>query len=319
MLIDRSHKRWFVFTLVATLVSAAYYIFYSHQAHQNGGQGPSGSSWTGLVYGILGFGLMIFCGLLGARRKVRVWRLGRAETWLRAHIWLGLLSFPLIYFHAGLSFGNHLTLWLMILFTIVLFSGIVGVILQNLIPRMLLLRVQAETTFEQIPHVIEMLRTEADKLISSVCGPLTNESPTSEEHSLPGGGARASVKMDGAVQGKVVKSKGKASGPLEGSAPLKTFYLGEVQPFLQLNIAPNNRLGTGRSALALFTHTRTLLPETLHETLKDLESVCEERRQLALQARMHFWLHCWEFIHVPLSYALLVMSTVHAIVATVKY
>lgn len=318
MLIDRTHKGWITATIVLLVMAGGYYGYYHHQSYLSGGNGPTGGTWTGLVYGIIGFALMIFCGLLGLRRKVRVWRIGRAESWLRAHIWLGLLSFPIILFHSGLSFGNHLTLWLMILFSIVMVSGIVGLILQNVVPKMMVTRVQAESTYEQIPHVIGVLKNEADQMVSKVCGPLGNE-VQSDEQKLPGEAGHASVKKDGAVQGKVVKAKGKSTGPLEGSGPLKTFYLAEVQPFLGENFQTGSKLATPRSSLALFEHTRALIPEPLHETLKDLESVCDERRQLALQERLHFWLHSWEFIHVPLSYALLAMSLVHAIVATFNY
>ena len=318
MLIDRSHKGWALFTIVALVASAAYYAVYHHQSYSSGNMtGPSGGSWTGLTYGIVGFALMIFCGLLGIRRRVRIWKIGKGQAWLRAHIWLGLLAFPLILFHAGLKFGNYLTLWMMILFTIVLVSGIVGVLLQNILPRALLVRVQAETTFEQIPHVIDVLRTEADQIVASVCGPLGTEKPGQELQTTST--SVATMKRDGAVQGKVVKSKSRPVTVLEGSAPLKTFYLSEVQPFLYPAFKNESRLAVQRSAIALFSHTRTLVPDTLHETLKDLESVCEERRQLALQVRLHYWLHVWEFVHVPLSYALLAMSVVHAIVATVKY
>ena len=34
-----------------------------------------------------------------------------------------------------------------------------------------------------------------------------------------------------AVQGKVVRSQSKPAGPIEGSEPLKSFYLAEVRPF----------------------------------------------------------------------------------------
>lgn len=318
MLIDRSHKKWAVFTLVALAAATGYYCLYKQQSENSPPMtGPSGGSWTGLTYGIIGFSLMIFCGLLGIRRKVRVWKIGKGQSWLRAHIWLGLLAFPLILFHAGMKFGHGLSLWMMIFFTIVLVSGLVGVLLQNILPRTMLLRVQAETTFEQIPHVVNVLRNEADSMVASVCGALGNEQPASEQ--LPGGASHAVMKKDGAVQGKVVKSKNKPVALLEGAAPLKNFYLSEVQPFLHNDFKGESRLTVQRSAVALFAHTKTLIPAPLHETLKDLESVCEERRQLMLQVRLHYWLHIWEYIHVPLSYALLVMSAVHAVIATLKY
>ncbi len=327
MLIDSSHKRWATFTIIALALASGYFAFYyQHSYAEPGGNGPTGASWPGLAYGIIGFAMMIFCGLLGIRRRVRIWRLGKGQAWLRAHIWLGLLAFPLILFHSGLRFGHGpamLSFWLMVLFSIVLVSGIVGVLLQNILPRSLLLRVQAETTFEQIPLVINALRFEADGLVRQVCGPLGNEKPgdEAEDQASMTGGMTSTTKKEGAVQGKVMKSRNK--GPMmqlmEGSAPLKAFYLNEVQPFLHTEITVGSKLATQRSAVALFQHTRTLLPDPLHETLRDLESVCDERRQLALQSRLHFWLHSWEYLHVPLSYALLALSVVHAIVASVKY
>lgn len=305
-----------MFTITAFVLATGYFGYYFHRVHQPGGAGWSSQSWTGLGYGIAGFAMMIFCGLLGVRRSVRIWRLGRGQSWLRAHIWLGLLAFPLIYYHAGMRFGHNLTLVLMILFAIVLVSGIFGVVMQNVLPRAMLTRIQAETSYEQIPHIIDVLRKEADGLVANVCGPLGNE-PAVAEAVLPGGGAH--VKREGAVQGKVVRTRGTPIGPQEGSGPLKSFYLAEVQPFLHTEMALDHKLATSRSAIAVFEHARTLVPDPLHDTLKDLESVCEERRQLALQVRLHHWLHVWEFVHVPISYALLVLSAVHAVVATLKY
>jgi hypothetical protein len=316
-----------LFTFVALAIATAYFAMYYHQSYaEPGGNGPNGKTFTGLTYGIVGFSLMIFCGLLGIRRKVRIWRLGKGQGWLRAHIWLGLLAFPLIVFHAGLRFGygpSMLSWWLMVIFSLVLVSGIFGVILQQIIPRSLLTRVQAETTFEQIPFVVGALRDEADSLMRHVCGPLGNEKPGEQEEADAAltGAMHATVRKEGAVQGKVMRSKNKSmvSELIEGSGPLKSFYLTEVQPFLGPVFLGKSRLATQRSAIALFQHTRTLLPDALHEALRDLESVCEERRQLALQSRLHFWLHSWEYVHIPLSYALLAMSVVHAIVASVKY
>ena len=53
----------------------------------------------------------------------------------------------------------------------------------------------------------------------------------------------------------------------------------------------------------------------LHESVAELESICEERRQLADQKRLHHWLHGWLLIHVPLSLALLLLGAVHAVIA----
>src|SRR6266849_176175 len=94
-------------------------------------QGPSGGSGLGLTYGIVGFSFMLFAGLLGLRKTFPVWRVGRAQSWMRGHLWLGFLSFPLILFHGGFRFGGPLTRTLMWLLIFVFASGVLGAALQH--------------------------------------------------------------------------------------------------------------------------------------------------------------------------------------------
>ncbi|MCA1651405.1 MAG: hypothetical protein LC753_14385, partial [Acidobacteria bacterium] len=98
MLIDRTHRSWAVASAAILVASTVLYVPYATRA-----EAPSGGSWLGLAYGVAGFAMMVFAGLLAARKKVPVWRLGRAQTWMRGHLWLGLLSLPLIVFHAGFT------------------------------------------------------------------------------------------------------------------------------------------------------------------------------------------------------------------------
>ena len=171
MLIDRSHRPWIAASVLILLLATAIYVPYSRNALN----GPSGGSWEGLGFGIVGFAFMLFAGLLGLRRKVPTWRVGRATLWMRAHIWLGLLSFPLILFHGGFGFGGPLTLVLMILFIIVFVSGVVGLLLQQALPRLMLTRLPLETVYEQVDSVVVQLLAESDALIAAACGALPVE------------------------------------------------------------------------------------------------------------------------------------------------
>src|SRR4029453_18985064 len=85
----------------------------------------------GLAYGIAGFGAMAIVTLLSLRKKFPIWRIGRTQSWMRAHLWLGALSLPLILLHAGLLFGHGLTSVLMWLFAAVYVSGFVGAFLPH--------------------------------------------------------------------------------------------------------------------------------------------------------------------------------------------
>src|SRR5277367_6923385 len=127
MRIDRSHRPWMIASLIALAVGALSYLLYSVQSPG----GPRGGSTMGLTFGIAGYTLMLFAGFLGARKKVPVLRIGRAATWMRGHLWLGLLSFPLILFHSGFAWRGPLTALLMLLMVIVIVSGLVGAALQH--------------------------------------------------------------------------------------------------------------------------------------------------------------------------------------------
>ena len=98
MRIDRTHRSWFIASLVILGASLALFAVYRVPA----GNGSMGGTAAGLAFGSAGFAFMIFAALLGARKRVPVYRFGRAQTWMRGHLWLGLLSLPLILLTMGL-------------------------------------------------------------------------------------------------------------------------------------------------------------------------------------------------------------------------
>ena len=56
------------------------------------------------------------------------------------------------------------------------------------------------------------------------------------------------------------------------------------------------------------------LPPNLHPAIDELENICEEKRELDQQNTMHKALHGWLLIrHVPLSYAVLLLGALHAV------
>lgn len=284
MLLDARHKRWLGATVVLVAAAAAVYVPY----HLRAPNGPSGGSVVGIAFGLAALAIMVFEGLLGARRRVPSWRVGRPETWMRGHLWLGFLTVPLVFFHAGFRLGGALAVVLVVLLVIVTLSGVLGIILQQILPRVMTIRVPMETIYEQIANVRLNMVAEADRLVTSVAGSLQT----------------AGVPSTGTAE-----APSKLIQPLVGFEPLRDFYVGRVRPFLS-----RERLGKSveDTSPAAFTAVRMLVPPPLHETLRDLEGMCEERRQLASQARLHRWLHGWLLIHIPLSYALLLLSLVHA-------
>jgi hypothetical protein len=307
MLIDRTHRSWILGCSIALLVATAIYIPYARSTLHR----PTGGSALGLTYCIAGFALMIFAGLLGARRQVPMWRLGRAATWLRGHIWLGLLSFPLIVFHGGFHFGGALTFTLMVLFIVVVLSGVLGVLLQQMLPRLMLTRVPLETVYEQIDPIVEQLRGEADELVAAAAGPLPVNTGRPAEVRRAGGGADERMGQPRSSP----RAAPVALAPTPESNLLRDAYLRDIRPFLDPAHRRDGVIDTAAKSTTLFRELRTALPPVLHETVAELESICDERRQLADQKRLHHWLHGWLLVHVPLSLALLLLSAAHAVIA----
>ena len=135
---------------------------------------PLGGDTLGLWYGVAGSALMIFAGLLAVHRRVPSWWWIRPrQTWLRGHIWLGLLSVPVIWCHSGFAIGGPLTLALWVVFGIVILSGVYGLVLQHILPRLIMTRVACEAPYEQIPHLCNKMRVRADEVLTRPDGSTT--------------------------------------------------------------------------------------------------------------------------------------------------
>ena len=303
MLLDRStwplHRPWLIGCTLALAGSIAWFVIASIDAVD----WPGGNSIPGFTFGVAGAFIIIFEFLLYFRKKVRAWAIGSARAWLRAHIWLGLLCLPLLILHSGLRFGGTLTTVLMVLLILVVVSGVWGVLLQNLLPRTVIGGVSSDTTYAAMDALADQLLVEAEQLISATCGKTVGAET-----------GREAVGPMIVVGPRVVRSRAPAAPILETEA-LAAFYLEEVLPFLRGNDSP---LAHSNRAAVLFASVKTQVPPAAHYVVDALESVCNQRRHWDRQARVHFWLHNWLWVHYPLSVALLVLMLAHIVVA-LKY
>ncbi len=183
MRMDKTQRGWALASLAIVALSAFVYVLSVFKAPQ----GPRSGSVIGLTFGVIGFAFMIFAALLGARKRVPTWRVGRAKAWMRGHLWLGFLALPMILFHGGFHFGGTLTRVLMWLLIITVLSGVLGAALQHYIPRVMTTDVPLETIYDEIGRVRTLLREEADRAIQSICGNLGLSKTSSEEAQRAGG------------------------------------------------------------------------------------------------------------------------------------
>jgi hypothetical protein len=286
VLIDATHKRWILATIAVAAVALTLYLLLARLSG-----GLTGGTTVGLWYGIIGTGLMIYAGLLAAHRKlpVRPW-IGPRKVWLRGHIWLGLLSGVFLLCHSGFRWGGPLEVLLWATVIGVLVTGILGLLLQQVLPRLLTVRVEAEGPFEQIPHLCQVMRRKADDVVDAACGPFDPRQPDVET-------TRAAMRL-----------------AEDGKAQLRAFYEQDVRPFLAEKLPGTSPLATPYQAEARFAKLASLHSMAdLKDPIEQLAALCQERRQLADQERIHYWLHTWLLVHVPLSVALLVLGIIHVV------
>ena len=177
---NRAHVPWFLFVVLATIAACWLYAGNFHPQRlpvelrlpPSLIQTPSehrsiGGTPLGLIFGAISFAIFIFATLFSVRKKAVLWRVGTVQRWMRAHIWLTLLTIPLVILHSGFRLGGPMTTLLVSLYTIVMVSGIYGLILQHQMPHMMKERLPAETVFEQIPHIRSQLCAAAEKMRDS--------------------------------------------------------------------------------------------------------------------------------------------------------
>ncbi len=278
MVINRRHLPWFLATLLVGIVALAVYV----SAASSTPGGLTGGSLIGMGYGIIGSGLMVYAGLLSALRKVPSWWwLGTRSTWLRGHIWLGLLSSLFLLCHSGFRWGGpvELALWFAVLLT--LGTGLFGLAMQQVIPRLMTARFPAEAPYEQIPHLCNVLRHRADQEVAGLLSDLAASEPFRKE--------------------------------------IADFHHKELRPFLQVRYRRSALLARPIQVEMIFANLRKLAgEEPLRQRISLLETFCIERRQWGELERYYLLLHGWLLVHVPASVLVLVLGTAH-VVASLYY
>jgi len=290
------------------------------------GRWPAGGSLSGLVLGVIAAVLFLFEFALLAKktRRFRTVRwLGSAQVWMKAHIWLGLLTVPLVILHSGGRLGSMLTTLLVVMFAVVIGSGLWGLWLQNFLPRLLLESSPAETVYSQIDRVGEQYAHEARRLVYLACGgggaaveSVTSAAPNPGFAPLDDKGRPIRGAPRGAgVQYQPAARPATNDSRVQSSPVIEQALASEIEPYLAAGKLDRSLLGTSERNRWYFDDLRLRVAPEHRELVGQLEELCERRRQLNVQQRMHFWLHNWLWLHLPLSIGLIVLLVGHVIFA----
>ena len=357
MRINRAaHIPWAIFVLGAGAAASLFYVANFHPQRvpvgfRFFGESPPahatiGGTPLGLIFGAVSLAIFVFAALLGVRKKLQLWRIGHVQHWLRAHIWLTLLTVPLILLHSGFQLGGPMTTLLMALYGIVMLSGILGLVLQHKMPTLMKERLPAEIVYEQIPNFRAQLcaaaerllrsykheptRTTSDSLLSSATPTALSAAtlPDVSEHAVLKTPSAAEKPMGGAtVTGAAIApaaivesdSAGNSVADPTSEAALAEFIERQLLPYLEARRGEKFRLGHAGHAEETFRYLKLRVAAPYRLRVEEMQGWCDERRLLDVQTRMQHWLHGWLFIHVPLSFLLLLLTAWHAFVTLFKY
>lgn len=360
MKINRApHIPWVIFVLAATAVASFLFVANWHPqrmppAFRFFGEKPPdhatiGGTPLGLIFGSVSLAIFVFAALLGVRKKMPILRIGNVQRWLRAHIWLTLLTVPLILLHSGFHIGGPMTTLLMVLYAIVMLSGIYGLALQHRMPTLMKERLPAEIVYEQIPNIRAQLCAAAEKLhkayqrtaeqgtsrrspraaaptalaaaaIPDVSEHAVLKTPSALEKPMGGATIRGTPVAPAAITNSDITETGPDvfSDPAS-EATLTMFIERQLLPYLSAKRGEKLRLGNAREADEIFRHLQMRVAGAYQPRVAEMQGWCDERRLLDMQTKLQHWLHGWLFVHVPLSFLLLIMTAWHAFVTLFNY
>ncbi len=328
MIIDRKQIPWFLGTVIASLVVAG--LYYSHSEPKTmvkvGGSADHpamfGSTGLGLIYGTVALAIFIFAACLGLRRKLARWPFGNIKVWLRAHVWLTILTIPLVVYHSGFHGGGPMTQALLWLYGFVMVSGFWGLFMQNIIPRMMRDRLEEEVTFDQIPTVRANLHEEAGIIYKNLVD-LEKAPKRAGAAGLTSLVAPDREHASGELESPVATATEDEPASLEAwkaSLRAATEFAGtKALPYLEKAGARGSVLREKEASDGQFRLIYLQMPEPLQPQVERLQEICDEKRRLDWQLRYHAWLHWWLLLHAPTSLLLIVLTTVHAVVAEFIY
>jgi hypothetical protein len=318
MKLDRSHRPWAICIAALTLVFAALYAGSQSASgripllgvplpewmlHSSSPRDTVGAKPLGLVFGGLAFLIFLFASSLGVRKKRRLWRIGNVQTWLRAHIWLTILTVPLVLFHCGFKLGGLHTSILFWLWAIVMASGFWGLAMQHYFPTLMMKEIPREFVYEQMPNIRAAVFEQALELKREM-----------DEK------AAELAKVAPAVAGHAAETQQPGGITLATDPSVKVFaefLRDDALPFLAKSNARRGRLADQRSSDDVFKLLRVNVSETYRTRVDEVREWCDNHRMMAKQERMHHWLHGWLVLHVPVSVILLVWTVWHIFVTLI--
>jgi hypothetical protein len=166
----RSPRSFFIF------LAATFVLFILYGLNLLLDVARPGNIW-GIFYGTLSTILMAGVAMLGARRRAMKMaakrNIGKVKCWVQFHLYAGIIALVLMFMHIGFSWPSGLLdtcLWVTSVWVTV--SGLLGVLLQKIIPKMLASALTMEIVYERIPDLVNQIRDRAETIVIDCIDPI---------------------------------------------------------------------------------------------------------------------------------------------------
>jgi hypothetical protein len=229
-----------------------------------------------LYSGLVLMAVLLLLTAFNMRKRLTFLPALTASTWMQIHIYTGWFSIAGYLIHAGFALPNGpLELALAILFWLVALSGIWGLYMSRAFPSQL--RMEGENViFERIPIMRAKLRTRCEEIIMET-------SQRSESTALPDIYERSLRQF------------------FEGPRDIRSHAIGSRQ-------AP-------RTFLAEIEDTYRYLSEDERAAMGTITELVRAKQNLDYQWVRQGMLKLWLFIHIPLTYGLILVAIAHGLIA----
>lgn len=220
------------------------------------------------------FAVMLVLTFFNLRKRVPFLRLGSVRLWLQLHLYIGVFSGALFLVHCGGAWPGGLFNQLLAgSYVIVFLTGVLGLWISRAFPKMLTVA-GYETPYERIPYARRSLREQAEDLV------------------LAG--------VDG-----------------QTSPVLADFYTRRLGIFFTkpCDLWAHLRQSNAPKAVfaSQFEEVQRYAKKSERELLDQLRNLVSQKHLLDYQYALQTTLRVWLFVHVPLSYSLLIFSVVHLV------
>ena len=230
---------------------------------------------TALVSGWVLFALVAVLASYNLRKRISFLPLGSSSTWLQIHVFLGLLSIAVFGTHVGWRVPNgYLEVGLAFAYLVVAASGMIGLWISRVFPRRLSERGE-EVFYARIPRVLRRIQVAAER---EVLACLTETESTAI--------------------------------PEFYSEELRTFF--ERHRYFWQHMIRSQR-GELELIRKMELHGR-YLNEQEKQAMNSLAEYVRVKSDLDFHFSHQLVLKVWLFIHVPLTYALVVMAIFHVLI-----